>query len=300
MTVSLDQLPGRAGEIMEVVEPCNTVSNLMYAEAAVWLSCGGFPFPEDDMATLVGAFNMLAAGSLFFHASATGTGNLADVFPMAILMLEFHQIMVKDLTRRATSMTQAEKDTVVYLGYTGLATDHARTLTALFRTPYDTTRWEAVVRGIDAPDYILPIATVVMTALESTQGRWGIFSFLESGVASLTDLLLSQLGAEVAEWINTEYKPLIAKVFASVRLCDAYVDNVVTRTLQFLITFVEAIVFQEKQVPVPPFVRDLFSSIEATLGEVTLEMEETWDLYNGQEAYCKDRSPHMSWHEKAA
>lgn len=301
MTVPLDQLPGRAGERMEVVEPCNTVSNLVYAEAAVWLSCGGFPFPEDDMATLVGAFNMLAAGSLFFHASATGTGNLADVFPMAILILEYHHLMVKDLTARATGMTQAEKDTVVYLGYSkSLTTDHARTLTSLFRTPYDTAQWESVVRGIDVPDYILPIATCVTTVLESTKGRWGAFSFLEAGVVGLTDTLLSSLGAEVAEWMNTEYKPTIAKVFASAQLCDQYVDNVVTRTLQFLVTFVEALAFQEKQIPVPQSIRDVLTSIESTLGGVTLEMEESWDLYNGEKQFCKDRSPHMSWHEKAA
>lgn len=299
MTVKLDQLPGRAGETMEIVEPCNTVSNLMYAEATVWLSCAGFPFPQDDMATLMGAFNMLAAGSLFFHASATGTGNLADVFPMAILILEYHQLMVKDLTARATGMTQAEKDTVVYLGYSGLTTDHARTLTALFRTPYDTARWESVVRGIDVPDYILPIATVVITALEATKGRWSDPG-LEAGVVSLTDALLGSLGAEVAEWINVQYKPLIAKVFASVRLCDDYVENVVTRTLQFLITFVEALVFQEKQIPVPQIVRDIFISIESLLAGVTVEIEETWDIYNGERDFCKDRSPHMSWHEKAA
>jgi len=301
LEVSLDQFPGRNGDDMIVAEPCNTVSNIMYHEAAVWVSCKGYHFDREDMSTLMGSFNALAAGSSFMHASATRTGQLGDTVPMKLLMLQVHQIMTKSLVSRATGLTQQEKDTIVYNRRTGLATDHARTLTALFRGPYSTSKWEKEVQGLDLPDYELSIATVVVTVVEALDGNYPIPG-TSWAVNALIDVLLDAIGGPDFEWIEVSFRPAIRKALKSVPLCRSAGGDLFNSMLDFCFTFVEAFLFQEELVPIPDIFRDIllfFESIGSTIGSYS-DLRETWELYNGEKRMCESRSPHMSWHEKAA
>lgn len=298
--VSLDQFPGRFGDEMVVQEPCNTVSNIIYSEASVWLSCKHLPFPKDDMATMLGSLHAMGAGSAFMHASSTSAGHIGDVMPIKLMMLEMHQMMAKSLLDRATGLTQAERDAFLYLGRSGLATDHARTLTGLFRGQYSRTKWYDVSRELDLPAYELSIAASILTVVEALDGRYAQ-DWQEALVTEVVNFLLDAVGGSDFDWVKATYRPAVAKVFDSVTLCASAAQDLYDDLLAFALTFVEAFAFQEELVEIPQSIRDIISFLESIgLNPGSSEMVETWDLYNGERAMCIARSPHATWHEKAA
>ena len=79
----------------------------------------------------------LAAGSAFFHASATKVGQLGDVFTMDLIMYQTHQLMVtKVLQVTSRALSQADRNTIFQLDSgAGLAANKARDLIRLFKQP---------------------------------------------------------------------------------------------------------------------------------------------------------------------
>jgi len=304
LEVSLDQLPGRIGDEMVVCEPCNTLSNIVFHEAAVFTGCKGLPFTRDETATLMAGLSGLAAGSGFFHASATSTGQLADRFTMEIIMYQVHQLMVKPaLTHTGSSLTSEERDIIMYLGKdAGESTDMARELTTLFRGQYNRTEWNTRIRTIDGqyPSYTFCIVTTIVTFVESLRGNWPLPG-LETAINALMDALLPSLGGSDVEFVLNTFRPAIRKAFDNADFCgDRFV--LIGRFLNFVITFVEAFVFQEELISVPDVVRDIVGFLD-NLGLASgslADMKQFWDLYNTQTNFCHDRSPHGLWHEKAA
>merc|ERR1740121_625128 len=74
------------------------------------------------------------------------------------------------------------------------------------------------------------------------------------------------------------------------------------RFIKFTVTFVEAFMFQEQKFPVPGIVRDILGFLEklGLSSDALGDMKTIWDLYNGETSMCHRRSPHATWHEKAA
>lgn len=299
MNVALDQLPGRLGDEMVVCEPCNSLSNFMFSEAALWVSCQGYPFSKDDTATLMAGLSFTAAGSLFFHVSATRAGHLADVYAMDLLMYQIHQIITKTAINQAgNALTQEEKDSIMYLGKDfGLATDKARELTAMFRQGYDRDLiWNTL--SSRPPNYILSIVTIVTTVVESMHGQWWIPG-LGSLFQTILDSVYPLLGGSDLEWVQRTYVPAIRKTFSAVSYCGSH-SLLIGRMLSFAITFVEAFVFQEELIDAPSWLRDAVAFMNTIGLSTNDEMAETWDIYNTQKDWCHTRSPHATWHEMAS
>lgn len=235
------------------------------------------------------------------HASGTRTGQMGDVAPIKVLMLQMHQIMAKSLLDRATGLTQAERDAILYLRRSGLATDHARTLTSLFRGQYSRTKWDSVVSDLDLPAYELSIAASVLTVVEALDGNYPIPG-LGAAVNGLVDYLLSALGGSDIEWVASAYRPAIRKVFASVSLCGDAANGLLGSMIAFALTFAEAFIYQEEVVPFPPDAREFFRQLQEmgyTSGAFS-DMVETWDMYNGEREMCRSRSDHAQWHHLSA
>jgi len=301
MKVALDQLPGRSGENMSVCEPCNTLSNIMFMEATVYSTCKGLPLSTDEWATLLSGFSGMGAGSAFFHASATKVGQLADVFGMELVMYQVHQLVVKGvLAQTGASLTQTERNNIMYLGKSaGPASRVAQRLTSTFRSPYDRVRWEAEVRSLGMPRYELSIVGIVLTVVEAMYGNWPIPG-LGAAIDELIKVLLNALGGSDVEYAKNFYRPAIRKAFSGAKYCGSR-NLLVGRFLKFTLTFVEAFMFQEALIKPPAILRTLFSLLSGLGGSGSLrDMEITWDIYNGQKSWCHNRSPHATWHEKAA
>merc|ERR1711920_421085 len=292
---------GREGQSMQVLEACNTLSNLAYQEAAVWMSCKAYPFTRDESASLMSAFEGLAAGSAFLHGSGTSTGGRADTFTMDWLMLQQYQIMVKKVVADAgSSLIEEERNAILYFGRNiGPATDIAKNLTSLFSQKYNHENWNQVVRAFDIPAYEMPIAGIVCVVLWSLEGKFPVPG-LDSLLQQLIDALMDLFGLPDVDFLRNVYTPAVRKALSFSNLRLTAVFPVLETFLKFLVTFVEALVFQEKQIPVPKPIRDVWGFFDQ-LGfssDLLADMRITWEYYNGFN--CRARSDHTTWHEKAA
>lgn len=300
LNVSLDPVPGRSGQEMTVYEPCNGLSNIAFHHSAVWLSCKRTSFTRDDKASMVTALNMLAPGSFFLHACACSTGGRADTFPMDWLLFQAYQTTLgKAIDVAADVLTDAEKNALMYFNRPPLnALDIARNMTTLFRGKYDHDFWNATMRSIDVIGYDTSIAGVI-AFVTYMMGETAL-SWVAGPLDSLINTLLDLFSVGDAEWFRAVYIPAAKKVAATVHLCSDSTGSVLSRFLQFAVTFVEALVFQEQRLPTPPELRAILDFL-ASIGissDLFDEMEGDWNYYNGFD--CVSRSDHAYWHEKAA
>jgi len=210
--------------------------------------------------------------------------------------------MVKGVLKHTdSSLTQAERDTILYMGTSaGLAADKARELTAFFRQPYDRTKVYTTMENLGLPSYMLSIITSVVTFVESLRGNWPLPG-LGPAVYKVIDKLLKSVGGSEAEYVTGTFRPAVKKAFKGADYCGDR-KLLISNFIKFALTFVEAFMYQEEKVPIPDSFRDLIRWL-AKLGFTTegwADMKSTWDLYNGQANMCHDRAPHGIWHEKAA
>jgi hypothetical protein len=298
--LSLGFMPRHAGQEMEVMEPCNTLSNLAFHEAAIWSSCKGWSFDRDEIASIMASFNGLAAGSAFFHACACVTGARADTFTMDWLMLQTYQSLVREVVNNAGDrLTQDERDAIMFFGKKPVkATELARDMTRLFESKYDHEFWNQTIQSIEIPAYEMPIAGVISFVLWGLQGKFplpGLGSLLQSVLESLIAIFDIPDG----EFFTQRYMPAVRKALSFSNICYSAALPVLEHTVSFLVTFVEALVFQEQQLPTPEwFVTALgfLDSLGVTSDRLRV-MHVTWDYYNGFN--CRGRSDHATWHEKA-
>jgi len=299
--ISLGFMPRHAGQEMTVFEPCNTLSNLAFHEAAIWISCKGWPFDRDEMASLVAAFDGLAAGSAFLHACACRTGGRADTFTMDWLMLQAYQSLVREVVNNAGDrLTSEERDAIMFFGRQPmLATDLAKDMTRLFESKYNHDDWNRTVNSFVIPAYEMPIAGVISFVLWGLQGKFPIPG-LSSLLQSVLDALIGVFGVPDADFFQNTYMPAIRKALGFSNICFSAVMPVMEHTLAFIVTFVEALVFQEKQLPVPKPIRDALGFLDrlGMTSDRLRVMHVTWDYYNGFN--CRAKSDHATWHEKAA
>jgi len=299
---TLDLSPmGRSGQTMQVLEPCNTLSNLAYQEAAVWMTCKVYPFTQEEYASLQSAFASLAAGSAFLHSSGTSIGGRADTFTMDWLMLQQYQIMVKKVVADAgSSLSEEERNAILYFGRNiGPATDIAKNLTSLFSQKYNHENWNQVVRSFDIPAYEMPIAGIVCVVLWSLEGVFPVPG-LDSLLQQLIDALMDLFGLPDQDFLRDVYIPSVRKALSLSNLRITAVLPVLETFLKFLVTFVEALVFQEQKIPVPAPIRDVWGFFDqlGLSSDLLADMRITWEYYNGFN--CRARSDHTTWHEKAS
>jgi len=274
---------------------------LAFAEAAVWISCKGYPFTRDEYASLTAGFNGLAAGSAFLHACACDTGGKADTFTMDWLMLQSYQIMVKGVIAKAgDQLTATEKHALETFGTSiGQATDLAKDLTRLFEQKYDHATWNTTIRSFDIPPYEMPIAGIILFVIFAVEGNIPIPG-LDSLLQTILEGVMDIFGLPDKEWLTGTYIPAVRKVLGIAGLCgDATVEMLQT-LMKFILTFVEALVFQEQKLEAPQWLRTVAGFLDS-LGlssSLLSDMVITWDYYNGFD--CKGRSDHATWHEKAA
>jgi len=291
----------RDAQDMTVYEPCNTLSNLAFHEAAIWISCKGWPFDRDEIASIMASFNGLAAGSAFLHGCACSTGGKADTFTMDWLMLQAYQSLVREVVKNAGDrLTQEEQDAIMYFGKAPiLATDVAKNMTRLFESKYNHEDWNRTIRSVAIPAYEMPIAGVISFVLWGLQGKLpipGLGSLLQKVIDSLLDIF----NVPDAKFFTELYMPAVQKALGFSNICFSSVLPVLKHTLSFAVTFVEALVFQEKQLPTPPWFRDALGFLDqlGVTSDQLRVMHVTWDYYNGFN--CRGRSDHATWHEKAA
>jgi len=298
--IPLGQIRGRSGQDMVVQEPCNALSNLAFHETAVWITCKDLSFDRDDMASLMAAFNGLAAGSFFLHACSCSTGGKADNFPMDWMMLQIYQIMVKNvLVDAGDRLTQAEKSVVEKIGHDIKAVDMAKDMTRLFSEKYDHAHWNATLRAIDIPKYEMSIASIVVFVLYGLEGKLPIPG-LETLLNSLITALMDLFDLPDKDFFLETYIPAVKKALSFSKMCTSAIMPIVEHMLKFALTFVEAFVFQEKVIPVPKPIREIVGVLDrlGVTSDLLSDMKPTWDYYNGFD--CKVRSDHATWHEKAS
>lgn len=309
----LDPVPGRTGQKMTVYESCNTLSNIGFHETAVWASCKAYEgFTREEHASVVSAFNGLAAGSAFLHSCGCRLGNRTDTFTMDWLLLQAYQVMVKKAVAGAGDvLTQEERKAVFSLAPKDtppvIAVDVAKDMTRLLGEKYDRDFWNKTIFEYNIPSYMTGIGGVISFTLYGLKQN----SIMPGILEPLLDQLLSTLLGEffkddelkdVGEWLQAVYIPAAKKTWEQVTFCRATyigVDPLVTKFLQFVLTFVESLVYQENVIPPPPILKTIMDAMES-LGlnsDLLTNMERTWDLYNGED--CLKRSDHTVWHIRA-
>merc|ERR1719491_2280917 len=169
----------------------------------------------------------------------------------------------------------------------------------MFASKYDSAIWNARLRGIKVPGFDKAVAGIVGFV------AWGIQSFTPiPGFGSLLDSLLGAilgvLNPGDKDWFNNEYTPAVRKLWTQVSVCSGVRTLVVKKLLSFAVTFVEALVFQEQQLPVPPVIRSILDAMRKVGLDSGLlnDMHGDWDLYN--KFNCEARSDHARWHVVAA
>lgn len=300
LNVSLDPVPGRSGQTMTIYEPCNGLSNIAFHHAAVWLSCKRTSFTRDEKASMVTALNMMAPGSFFLHACACGTGGRADTFSIDWLLFQAYQTTLgQSISVAGDALTSTEKDALMYFNRPPiLALDVARNMTSLFRGKYDHAFWNVTMRGINIVSFDTSIAGVI-AFITYMMGETTL-SWVKGPLDSLINTLLGLFSVGDADWFRETYIPAAKKLAQSVHLCSDSTGSVLSKFLMFAVTFVEALVFQEQQLPTPPEIRAILDFL-ASIGissDLFDEMEGDWNYYNGFD--CASRSDHALWHEKAA
>jgi len=300
-SIRLDAMRGRSGQSMKVIEPCNTLSSLAFNEATVWLACKGLPFERDEMASLIVGFNALSAGTAFQHVTGTKVGGHADVFAMKWLMLQIYQIMVKSVIEQAgDGLTQEEKLTIETFGYSvGKVTDLSKQMTQLFSEKYDRDFWDQQTRAVDIPDYMLSITGLIVFALYGVEGAVPIPG-LRQALDTLTTTLLDAFDIPGKDYFLNTYIPAVQKALGFSNMCSDAVMPALGEIAKFAVIFIEALIFQEQTIPVPPAVRDVLAFLDnlGLTGDLLTDMKVTWDYYNGEN--CTARSDHANWHEKAS
>merc|ERR1719188_285766 len=100
-------------------------------------------------------------------------------------------------------------------------------------------------------------------------------------------------------WVNV-YNPAVRKVLSFSNICSDAVAPVLEYTVKFLLTFVEALVYQEQTLEIPKAIEDVLRILDDlnVTHNMYVDMADTWNYYNGFD--CLGRSDHAIWHEKAA
>jgi hypothetical protein len=301
LNVSLGYVPGHSGQQMTVAEPCNILSANIYHEATVWIACKGHHFTRDEYASLMASLNALAPGTAFNHACACKTGGRADTFAMDWVVTQSYQILVREVINAAgNSLTDEEKHVLFNMGSeVGSATELSKNLTKLFRGPYNREVWYDTFQTIPIPDFTSPVAGHLIFAMYALAGSYPIPG-LESFVHTVLNTLLDIFPMADADWIKSTYMPTVQKALGAVTLCSDAASALLEHTLKFTVTFVEALVYQEKMIPLPPIFKDVAVWLDrlGVLTDALSDMARTWDIYNGFD--CLARSDHAIWHEKAA
>jgi len=305
LNVSLDELEGFQGN-MTLLEACNTVSNIAFQQAAVWMSCRGHPFPREEMANLVMSLNVMGAGSVFFHASGTEAGRQGDVVPIDIFMGQVYQIMVKDTVQRSRDLSDTERSTVLFLRSRPAAA-YGTELTQLLGGPYNMTSWYSGVRALNGAmvSYDIWGVAIILACVEALDGKWplpGIGVLVKAAVAVIQEILPSLVDGAEVDYLFGTARPAIRKLYKEKQLCRTAALDVIVKMAKFMITFVEAFIFQEQKIPVPKPIRDLFAIFDllGISSDLLSDMGPAWNYYNGEEAMCNLRSSHGVWHEKCA
>jgi len=224
-----------------------------------------------------------------------------DVFAMKWLMLQIYQIMIRSVVEQAgDGITPEEKYAIETFGYSvGKATDLSKQMTQLFSEKYDRDFWEQTTRAVDIPDYMLSITGLIIFALYGVEGALPIPG-LKDALTSLATALIDAFDVPAREyWLET-YIPAVRKALGFSKMCLGAIMPVMEHIAKFAVVFVEALIFQEQTIPVPPVVRDIlvfFDNVGLT-GDLLSDMVVTWDYYNGEN--CIARSDHANWHQKAS
>lgn len=180
-----------------------------------------------------------------------------------------------------------------------MALSISRELTRLFSQKYDNAIWNETMAAMQVPHFDKAVAGIIGFM------AWGVESYLPvPGLAALLDSLLGAilglLNPRDVDWFKQKYQPAVRKMWSKVQVCKDARGLVVKKLLSFAVTFVEALVFQEQMIPVPPAIRrilDIMSSIGLNSGLLN-DMRGDWDLYNSYN--CHARSDHARWHVVAA
>jgi len=300
-SIPLNNMRGRSGQRSKVIEPCNVLSSLAFNEATVWISCKGYSFSRDEMASIITAFNALSAGTAFNHVTGTSVGSHVDVFAMAWLLLQQYQIMTRSVVEQAGDrLNQTEKHAIEAFGYdVGQVTEMSKTMTRLFSQKYDREFWEKTVRAVDMPDFMKSITGLIIFALYGVEGAIPIPG-LSWALNSLITGLLDMFDVPGKDYFLNTYIPAARKALSFSRMCSDAVLPVMEHILKFAVVFVEALVYQEKTLPVPKILKDVivWADKAGITGDLLSDMVVTWDYYNGEN--CIARSDHANWHQKAS
>ena len=193
------------GDII-VAEPCNAVSNFAYYRTAIEV-CERQPFSfgnEQVTRAVVHTLTNLAFGSTFFHSSATLTGGLADVRPIDLLALLFHQLAVSSLPYDPLLFDLSE------IPRTETGIEAADTLSRIL-LEQDPSSWRTALAGMDVPFFELTFSAFVGVLLN--------LLFAEStaaGIANTTAGLL--LSEESLDFVNNRVFPTATAAVADVRV----------------------------------------------------------------------------------
>jgi len=253
------------------------------------------------MASIITAFNALSAGTAFNHITGTGVGSKVDVFAMDWLLLQQYQIMIRSVVEQAgDALNSTEKFALEAFGYpTGQVTDLSKEMTRLFSEKYDRDFWEERVRAVQIPNYMKSITSLIIFALYGIENS-GTIPGLDWALNLLIPGLMNTFDIPDKEFFLNTYIPTARKALSFSKMCSDAVGPVIQHILKFAVVFVEALVFQEKTIPVPTWVRDFlaWADGQGITGDLFSDMQATWDYYNGYD--CVARSDHANWHEKAS
>lgn len=292
------------GRTMIMEEPCNALSNFIFFQAAFHLSCMDRKgLTDEDTAVLVSQLMGMGAGSTYFHVSGTDAGRLGDVLGMQNYFFYAYQVSVRGTLEVAgDTLNQEEKDQILHMGTGADGVWAAKWMTNSFRNinaPFDVKNQELEKQKNYSPDYLISIVAWVTFSVHA------IRKILPAEIINKA-LELAQSLAGAGDVDPTLHRNAVTKAFTTgLSLCSSHRREARKRFVQFAISMIQALIFQESIIKLPPWVGTIFNGLVNLFGKFGISTERYspigrgWDVYNGNKEYCM-KSSHAKWHEYAS
>jgi len=306
--IRLDKVRGMTGQsyrskTMVIEEPCNTLSNFIFFQCAAHLACmDRRELTDTDTAVLISQLVAMGAGSTYFHVSGTDNGRMGDVLGMQNYFFYAYEVSVRTMLKLTKSgLTAAEIAQIKHFGTNADGVTAAREMTRVFGNTSMSLkeRLDALQRQKDySPNYMLSIVAWIQFSVSALRG------LIPKSIINLALNIAASL-AGAGDVDLKAHRLAIQKALDKVNVCKSKRKEATDRFVQFSVSMIQALIYQESVVKLPKGVRNFYVSMINGFSKLGFGVEhrsmigKAWNVYNGNEKYCNKIS-HAMWHEYAS
>lgn len=291
---------------MEIHEPCNFASNLVYYELMNELCLirkrkEKLSIPAKYVQSLGSAIPFLTTGSCFFHGSNTRLGYQQDFVAIEIVMYLIYQGTISGISNTSSILMDLS------LQPRNLSSvELVHSIQEMYRSE-PVHKWYNLTSKFDIPDYRLIIAALFLTTMTFNFDP-AFVNFVLPRVAGASELSPSHV-----TFLKDHYSPSIREASRTVQIHTRKI-NVIGGSLSAFAKLVVALVWRENNAfsnpkilsPIGNFIGwTLFADLNKKINKLNKNVYHKGNLQAGVGIYpgeerCNPRVPHAKWHLQTA